>query len=488
MTSIPAPPLKPDPAKSYYVIIGCGFSGILNHVLLRRASTRLGGRDVLHIGMTDPWRDYHSMAMGQWPSLLTLPGFTKPPSALSPFDNLGSSEFADNNEFEWNRLLATNPFYHAVSRVVAIKASKIGPPYKVELDDGSIFQAEYIDVCGGPGPARTPSMNVDSTLLSEFSGSAPGPFGWPRLVSGEDFLTSTTPAVPAGRRICVYGGGPTGAWCVERAQQLGHQVYWVAKEELNTAFVASRRNDGLLQGTVVRKIIRGNHVVTGRLRPASSSTFFGENLAATTIAETASGEVVTVFAPATPAARFTDNSGPMPVPSALEADQVVLSIGQETRYKDPHSWASLLRPVLRPAIRTRTHLITDNQGRVVGLHSHDDRIRVLGAAALSHPKVAVEWRRSGSKSNLFFRSLIEQARVPIGITVSAISVAEANDFWSGARNDNLNTCGLEDLRHLIASWPAELHGAETWFEMRGHRIPPFDRFEFADFAKGGFSY
>ena len=63
-----------DPKQLYYVIVGCGFAAITNHSILQQTGQRLGSLPVLHIGETDPWAGYYPMPMGQWPSLLTLPG------------------------------------------------------------------------------------------------------------------------------------------------------------------------------------------------------------------------------------------------------------------------------------------------------------------------------------------------------------------------------------------------------------------------------
>ncbi len=495
MNPRPAPPSPPDDDTPYYVIIGCGFSAILNHTLLLQSPTRWQGQPILHIGKPDPWGSYHPMQMGQWPTLLTLPGFPKRPSKLGRSTNLRSDEFAKVNRFAWNRLAGLPHFVYKNGLVEIIrKSTKRDEGYEVVCDDGKIYQADFIDVCGGPGPARSPSRSLvgDPTLCAEYNGTA-GPKGWPRVVSGEDFLTAKRKAVPLGGEICVYGGGPTGAWCVEHAQSLGHLVYWIAKDELRTAFVASRRNDVLLRNYdhVIRENVGGDQVVTGRLRPRRARTVFGENLRATTITPNEGGGVEISFAPATPTAwRLTGSRGPI-APSrvlTLSVDQVVLSIGQETFYDETRSWAYLLSGLLEEAIHEGKDRIFDDQRRLVGLRSLDERIRLLGASALSHPRVAAEWKRPRSPSNIFFRSLVEQARVPNGITLSAITVAEANEFWSMAPNNNLNTCGMRDLNRLTLSWPEELLGAETWFVTRGHRIPPFTTNEFRNLARGKISY
>jgi hypothetical protein len=44
-----------DPNETYYVIIGCGFSAILNHVqLVQSAADRIQGLRILHVGLDDP--------------------------------------------------------------------------------------------------------------------------------------------------------------------------------------------------------------------------------------------------------------------------------------------------------------------------------------------------------------------------------------------------------------------------------------------------
>jgi hypothetical protein len=116
------PVLPFDPSRKYFAIIGCGFSAITNHVVLTHSvSPRLSGLDVLHIGSQDPWRQYYPMPMGQWPTLLSLPGFHNRPKLIARCDNLGSDEFAEVNEQEWMRLSARSTFYHLDARVKAIR-------------------------------------------------------------------------------------------------------------------------------------------------------------------------------------------------------------------------------------------------------------------------------------------------------------------------------------------------------------------------------
>lgn len=78
------PTIPFDKTQLYYAIIGCGFSAITNHAILQQTGDRIEGYTVLHIGFRDPWAGYYPMPMGQWPSLLTLPGYqTKLPNATA---------------------------------------------------------------------------------------------------------------------------------------------------------------------------------------------------------------------------------------------------------------------------------------------------------------------------------------------------------------------------------------------------------------------
>lgn len=120
------PLLSFDPKETYYVIVGCGFSAITNHSILQQTGGRLHELTVLHIGAPDPWADYHAMPMGQWPSLLTLPGYRSHPANITRSACLASDEFGDTNKSEWDRLSAVRPFAHINARVTAIRG--VGTP------------------------------------------------------------------------------------------------------------------------------------------------------------------------------------------------------------------------------------------------------------------------------------------------------------------------------------------------------------------------
>jgi hypothetical protein len=473
-----------DLDQEYYVIVGCGFSAVTNHAILaRQPAGRLGGLPVLHIGGTDPWRSYFPMPMGQWPTLLSLPGFGSRPSSMLRSANLHSNEFADVTDDEWNRLMTIRPFYAIDSRVQRIDLPAIPTaPYLIVLDNKAVIRAAYIDICGGPGPAEglDSAAYVDPTLEWEYDNGAGTPFPWPRVLSGQKYLSSSTTARTTAGRICIVGGGPTAAWCVERAQNSGDTVYWMSREPLASAFVSSRRNDGLLQGPVTRRFNSGNHEIDSVILPSSPTAVFGEGVEVSQLATNYKDEVVLQVHPAAKAtAKFVDSSGTIAAVTSLTVDQVVVAFGQQTEAKHAGSWATMLATILNVVPNSRNHLIDGREGRVVGLQSRDERVRVLGAAALAHPDFRPEWRTKGTPSNIYFRSLAEQARVYTGIAVAALTIAEANQFWSTTTiNTNLNTAGFDDLAAITASWHPAADGATTWFEMRAVRVPPFSPFEF----------
>jgi hypothetical protein len=462
---------------------------------------------VLHIGKADPWDSYAPIEMGQWPAALTLPAFANRPTGAGDATYLSSRDFADNSAKEWSHLAGLHPFFALNAHVTAITPGH-HTPFEIVLDDERPTRvlAEYVDVCGGPGPARRldPAIVTDAhnQIWDEYLTSRGSVHAWPRLVTGDAYLESATVLAPAGSRVCVIGGGSTGAWCVERAEaNQSSVIVWASDRTLNGAFVSSRRNDALAQPPLTRTRVGGLHAVDGHLFPSGKQTRFVEGIQTTGVAGLPSGEVEVTFGvsahPNAPPGRHVDaNAASLIFPPAQETfDQVIVSIGQQSDIKDSQSWAAMLDPWLRAARYHGQHLIRDREGRVVGLHSSDERLRVLGAAALSHPDVAAEWARTRTPSNVFYRSLCEQARVGVGIALAAVTIGEANHYWSPPQppNDNLNT--VSDLR-LNGRWtgqwgarpvPLFAEMASTWIEMRAARIPPFLKDEWLWMTAAGIS-
>lgn len=472
---------------SYYVIVGNGISALTNHLTLLATPyglARLGGRKILHIGGVDPWQHYVALGMGQWPALLALPEFGQQYSTLPNSEFLSAREFANTSKNEWLALAARRPFLALEGRAIRLESTNAGTRITVEKPSKAKKRlvAEYLDICGGPGPARRVRSPVlkDRALVREYSNNMGTAQNWPRVVTGDTFLNlAATP--PPGSSIAVVGGGPTAAWCVERAQQAGYRVLWVVRQGLDSAFLSSRRNDGLAQGPLSRSRKDGALCVDPPLFPSCPHTRFAEGFEVSAITPSGRGFVDVQFG-LYPAAggkwrcvdwEWKSASAPLPVE---EFAMVVLAMGSLTDTNEKGTWANLLAAILQPAVAAGRHRMLDAMGRVTGLQSIDGKVRLLGAAAFSHEEVLTEWRTAGSPSQVFYQSLVAQARVEGGVTLSGLLIAEANRYWDGSRiNDNLNVNSAGDLARLRPEISPE--SARTWMEMRASRIPPFTKTE-----------
>lgn len=181
-----------------YVIIGCGFSAVLNHLTLKKTpegKRRIGDRQVLHIGHDDPWEHFVPHDMGQFPHLLRLPGFSQcfpearvdaplrsdvfAAATQAEFANLASSRRAEPAPLGprmhgWVALIQekaapppTDAAVLALTAELGLTASDLerypyDVPYRLlvvsHAGDGqarcSFVYADRIDLCVGPGAPR----------------------------------------------------------------------------------------------------------------------------------------------------------------------------------------------------------------------------------------------------------------------------------------------------------------------------------------------
>lgn len=468
----------PDLDRLYYVIVGMGVAALTNHLALRATNAgSLQATPILHVGDVDPWKEYAPVEMGQWPALLALPGSRHRPRSVDDHAFLPSQEFVRVSEAEWQDLAGAYEFFALRGHVTAIHETAFG--YEVECVCGETIRrirASRVDICGGPGPSRRleGEMILDAALRQEYEDGIGRKFEWPRIVTGEMFLRKSTALAPPGARMAVLGGGPTAAWCVERAESNQCSVLWTAAEILNPAFLSSGRNDSLAQWPLVRSRVSGTHVVDSELYPANAETRFAEGVEVEQIFQTATGMLSVIFrqnAKATKHRHVNSSEERLTFPpQSEEFHQVVVALGQLRDVDEEGSWAHVLEGLLAAARKAGNHLIRDRNARVVGLQSADRRLRVLGASALTHPDVAAEWRSPGSASYLFFQSLGEQAKVDVGITLAAVTIAEANGVWETTRpNNNRNTACGADLRTI---WARLEYAVDSWHDMRAVRIHP----------------
>lgn len=464
----------------FYLIIGLGFSAILNHTLLRRTPAgiaRLNGLPILHVGLPDPWGIYDIDSMGQWPSLLCLPKFGDQHKPEAPDRFLSPVAFARATT---NELKALENDFHNDSTEPGLvqKIVQKGGRFEVSLiGPRTSIIADKIDVCTGPGISKklTPEKVEGDDLRREYLDGPTGP-GPRRLISGEEFLNRNT-LIPPASEICVCGGG-IGAWCVERALKSKsiRRVVWVSRELSDGAFPPSKRNDDLVSGLVrdgrnVRpeKIVRPNDPLL-------------------TIALAYEVEKVTSAANGKLEVRFSKYAGPTPR-SHLDHlgqdlgeldpqlfDQVVIAIGQEIR--EPMFLEELTEPgmpELHPIFRypdEKSRRTAAETNVIVGFCDHPDpqqsRIRILGPAARALPDrlfLDQKW-----KLNEYEKTLARQAhgsQIPSG----ALAVAWANGFFGrGNPNRNINTADSDELMQLGMP-EAE---ADGFVEQRKDRTEPFN--------------
>jgi len=468
-----------DPAESYYVIVGMGVSALTDHLTLRATlfgKARLAGRRILHVGNIDPWQQYAPLEMGQWAALLTLPGFRHRASGRSDYGFLPSRDFSEVSRRQWHDLANENSFFALPGKVTEMKKTDAGIVLTVLRPSGTTqtITSHNVDVCAGPGPARRENSIVpDATLRQEYETAVSTVRQWPRLVTGDAFLMNSTQLPANGGTIAVIGGGPTAAWCVERAEANGCPVWWVARESLHPAFLSSGRNDRLAQGPLRRSRVNGIYAVDADclLYPRGVGTTFVEGLEVVSIAPTSNQNVNVTFR-ANSDARFRFGDAERiehSLPTAHEFHQVVLAIGL-LQHSQPGSWPHILEEFLKES--KGRYLLKDRLDRVIGLELADGAVRVLGAAALSFPEVSREWRQKGTPSYDYFQSLVEQCRDPAGAMLSTSLIAEANGYWpADGSNKNVNMNGLNDLSVL---WPSALpEAAQKFIEMRACRIAPF---------------
>lgn len=246
---------------------------------------------------------------------------------------------------------------------------------------------------------------------------------------------------------------------------------WLVNQTVNDAFVSSGRNDHLVAETITRTNVRGDLVVTGKLTPRSPSTTFGEHIKIDTLQGLPGHRIEVKVSPkSTASPRWVDTGGTIAGFTTDAFDQVVCAIGQKRHHKESQSWAALVRSLILEARRYKEHLIRDADGRAVGLKNRTGTLRILGAAALNHPYLERVWSESESPSYSYYRSLVEQARVPVGIALAANAVAAANNFVLSERPPNINMCSLAELNSALG-WLIP-NFAVTAFATRGIRTIP----------------
>jgi hypothetical protein len=478
MRSIQAHP--PSLGDTYYVIIGCGLTAAVNYstllTRLQAGDDPFGGYEVLFIGQPEPWGDYEPLPMGQWPAILAAPSFRDQLQSLPQSDFLPSADFSGGIDSQWAWLYTQRSFRYSPGLVTSIAARGGNQGFDVtwKKPDGTMdgVHAAKVDVCGGPGPSRRLCDAQLDTSLRTYPKS-------PHLLeTGESYLgKAATLAVP-GEEVAIIGGGPTAAWCVERALANRNEVLWVSDKDVNPAFVSSRRNDALAAGTLSRVRQDRTTNVTYSVVPGSPHLRFVEFCDVLAVHDVPGAIGVKLMPKAT--GRIVDHRGVQQrfPRSGLVFTQVVLALGQETGFeadckhapgctlrRETGSWATRLAGLIPQ--NPKQHLIVKDEIEV-GLQSDDGSLRVLGSSFLAHPYADAVFNDSTSELFRYVGSLTEQAQVNRGASMAAMTTALANDYFDYQPNLNRNSATLRQLQAIQAFRPY----ADLVHDIRTRRIHP----------------
>jgi hypothetical protein len=444
-----------------YVIVGRGYSALLNHLTMRAVDhRRLHAEDdknkrvlsVLHLGKPDPWSKYGTLGMGQWPCLLKLPGyqaFEKVTGKVPAKDQWLTSDYFASSNAQVASDLAMNGTAFDGHHVTDVCAD--GSAFVLKLDDNFEITASKVDVCTGPGTPRfLEDKQIDAILQKELANTTL-PRSRKRLLHAQDFLDVGTNVV-SGEHICISGGGGTGAWCVERAVNSGAKVTWVQRDQASIGLPASGRNDPLFQ--------HFDRSDSKRLIPRNTALRLAEEYVVSYVSS-ANGGVQVKFGEATsrngqqPSRRFVDCNGHDLGNPDGAFSRLVVSHGFENALVDRLHKKGLVN-----------RLVVE-EGLPVCLESSNGNLRVLGFAA-TNPFIA---KAADEQSSLqhYVKSLPQQCSELTSIACSTVLIGLANGYFSSLHpNGNVNTATLADIFRLFR----DAGGTRNFATSRGMSIDP----------------
>lgn len=288
---------------SNYVIIGRGFSAVVNHSTLlqsvwgRRRLNACGNR-VVYLGLPDPWLDLVHHDMNQDGMLLIHPGFVYPinnrNSDLQLTKWMFARRFARNTQFEIEKLRkiretkVVNGFVTEVRRDADVAYQyevlyfgreqirqlqefaqhQLERGRKLLISESGIeplsIKARFVDICSGPGLAKLVNIGypkagaydilMDDALVHEYLKLSDNP-GARRIFAGSDYVRADTP-MPANARVCIRGlNTPAGVQAMERAFGLDRgagqatHVFGISSRGLEGGFPPNGRLDGMASKT-----------------------------------------------------------------------------------------------------------------------------------------------------------------------------------------------------------------------------------------------
>jgi hypothetical protein len=370
-----------------------------------------------------------------------------------------------------------------------------------------LVYASKIDICTGSGRPRVlkdlsetvrtrtvayKAIHASGLSGYELNGTKPWepPEAWSRelkerrVICGAEALYKET-VWESDKRICVMGEGGIGVNMVERGEEAGAWLDWIAKEALSFSSFANPRNHGLLKHPLVDEP-DGRRMEPGEFQdwekpdavcnPAHKKWRFGRDSVISKVGQGTDGKLKITYMAYDPTGKSSDSplaqyyaSGhPAPevrdyyeVDTALDNEcfpystkfmseasppvdaefyhRLMICSGQDpTKVGQPRPITQMLilDPILAPG------------NLMVGMETKDkgNTIRVLGAASYTIREWANRPPSSAEQDHL--RSLPRQAQFT-GFTFCGMSIAHANHYFDHNPNTNLNTATHAELDRLV---------------------------------------
>lgn len=510
-----------NPAR--YAVIGRGFAATTNLATMRcSGKRRFSPMTLCMIGKDDPWKHYVSHDMNQEFELLCLPAYSYHPVRPPPGPArrwLDSLRFADCNARE----LAMNAA-HFMSwpgseivdgAVTRIERSKVEDKelFTIHLEGGRTILARNVDICTGTGQQTyaeaggTRGIAMCAALWQEYLTPPEGT--QPRICSAEMFVTGKRQVRPGASVLITSANSPAGIQAGEHALGLDRgsqdtgpaaEVLLIASEKMAAGFLPIGRLDGLARTAGGPLPVRLHHPIAEELFPTDEAMWFADYYRPASI-DILDQRHVDAFlhaddSPIDPAGigkkllvTFKDTQqsrlvrgaplgtpiGPAePTPLVYGLfDQVVISTGRARGGRgkaenEPGSAMQLVWTLASDLADELKPIVKENFDFPVGLATASGNLRILGAAGINNP-VYTGNQAGRDQLKAFEDSLPWQARVNgEGVTLAAVTIAIANDFFPIKPNDCLNTATRRELKRLLGD---DL--GDAVFLARHQRVRPF---------------
>jgi hypothetical protein len=179
--------------------------------------------------------------------------------------------------------------------------------------------------------------------------------------------------------------------------------------------------------------------------------------------------------------RFVDRAKPkVKVLKSIVADQLIISASSQSLDTETGSPAFLVKDVrdkeaskkLAPIKAPPAQKKVPGVGEVTfGLQTENKQFRLLGAPGLNFRDRTAEdnqQTRKDSRLVLYEKSMPDQTRTPVGVTISSVAIAQCNGFFQKNPNDCVN---IAHPGELLAVWGME--NGNKIYDARKQRIDPF---------------